>query len=731
MKRILCLVLSLLLAVSLFVSCGTGDGNTDPQTETRPGTESITQAGTESDTASESASETESETETEEVFSVDPSHAKTPLMGWASWTLYHADISEEKITAAAQALVDLGLAELGYTYVNIDDGFQYGRGEDGRLIVHPERFPDGMKQMADVIHSLGLNAGIYSDAGALTCGYLYSGQTENDDVGLYGFEEQDLRMYFDEWGYDFIKVDWCGGAYLGLSRKEQYTGIGEIIQKIAEESGRTLLYNICCWEFPGEWASEVACSWRTGSDISPNFASILYQIDRCKPLARYQSPGHVNDPDMLEVGMGMTAAEDRSHFAMWCMLSAPLMLGNDLTAISPETLEIISNRALIEIDQDPACIPATVLFERDGVEVWQKDLGKAGSDTTAIALLNRSDERQTVTVTWDELGYGAVTEVTDLWSGDVVSPENGITVTLEPHDTAVFRMTGTRRETVKEVQADILVTEGEDIFDLSEFGKSDWICFGTLYGVVGVSKKTDIPYLSVTFSDVTERSECLYTACFWMGDGEDRAPSGFTSDGSCFRSVGSSFDIQVLTDQTPVLLSAAIGVGGAEVTVEILDGNRVIRTETISGAQSEEAPATVLTVLLSATESGYLTVRLTLTDRGEDPSLSIYGVALSPVAEETEPELTDAETARGLLESGAVLLDVRSPEEYAEGHPAGAVSLPYDTILTTVTELYPDRDTVILTYCSRAKRSLQAYFLLRYLGYTNVYWIGSCDPYAT
>lgn len=281
---------------------------------------------------------------------------KTPIMGWASWNAYRTDITEESILSQAKKLQELGLQELGYVFVNVDDGWQNGRGEDGLVNINTERFPSGMKALADTLHDMGFYAGIYTDAGASTCGWESDNEKNNDDVGLYGHDEEDLRRYLIEWGYDFIKVDWCGGRRQNLSKQQRYTTIGNIVKEIEKETGDDKIYNVCCWSFPGEWVTDVADSWRTGGDIFNNFGAVLEQLDNIKSLAKYNTPGHVNDLDMMQVGNGMTYEEDKSHFSMWCMMSTPLMLGMDLNSISDETLSIISNAELIAINQDPACI---------------------------------------------------------------------------------------------------------------------------------------------------------------------------------------------------------------------------------------------------------------------------------------------------------------------------------------------------------------------------------------
>ena len=160
-------------------------------------------------------------------------YRKTPVMGWASWNCFRTKISEKIMKEQADALISTGLADCGYIYLNMDDGFFGGRDDDGRLLMHKDRFPNGVKVIADYAHALGLTAGIYSDAGDNTCGFYYDNEDKSGfGVGLYGHEEDDLNMFLDEFGFDFIKVDWCGGLRLGLDPQEQYTKIGEIIDDI-------------------------------------------------------------------------------------------------------------------------------------------------------------------------------------------------------------------------------------------------------------------------------------------------------------------------------------------------------------------------------------------------------------------------------------------------------------------------------------------------------------------
>lgn len=378
-------------------------------------------------------------------------YRKTPLMGWASWNCYRTNISEEILKEQMEALVSTGLAECGYEYFNVDDGFFGGRDENGRLMFHKERFPNGIKVIADLAHEKGLKAGIYSDGGDNTCAFYYDNEGYNGvGVGLYQHEEQDLNMFLDEFGFDFIKVDWCGGVRLGLDEETQYTKISKIIDEIRHRTNRQLVYNICRWQFPGAWAAEVADSWRTGADICPNFDSVMHQLDNIKFLQRYCRPGHVNDLDMMQIGNGMNLTEERTHFAMWCMMSTPLMIGCDLTKLSKEQLDILKNKELIALNKDPACIQAFVIKEFTDAngellgEIWMKDLGEKNSKVKALAFLNRSEKSLDMEVLLKEAGFvGDIVSAKDLITDKEVDFTSEIKLSIEPRDVKVIKLVGT------------------------------------------------------------------------------------------------------------------------------------------------------------------------------------------------------------------------------------------------------------------------------------------------
>ena len=283
-------------------------------------------------------------------FKVDAQQGRAPMMGWSSWNTYRVKISSEIIKQSADAMVEKGLDKVGYQYINIDDGFFGGRDENGRLFCNPEKFPNGMKEVADYIHSKGLKAGIYSDAGANTCGSIWDNDTFGIGVGLWGHQQRDLDLFLKEWGYDFLKVDFCGGDKLGQDKKERYTSVYEGIQA----TGRTdVRYNICCWAFPGTWAINMGDSWRIHGDITNKFRSVKQIIDKNLYFAQYASPGHYNDMDILEIDRGLTLEQERTHFSMWCIMSSPLMIGCNMKTIRDESLAIIKNEELIVINQDP------------------------------------------------------------------------------------------------------------------------------------------------------------------------------------------------------------------------------------------------------------------------------------------------------------------------------------------------------------------------------------------
>ncbi len=338
-------------------------------------------------------------------------NAKAPIMGWSSWNNFRVNIDEKMIKEQADAMIASGLYDAGYRYVNIDDGFFGGRDASGNLYADSTKFPSGMKALADYIHSKKLKAGIYTDAGANTCGSIYDKDEKGIGVGIYGYINQDCNTFFNIWGYDFIKVDWCGGKRMKLDEETEYTKISMAIKAINKDIG----YNICRWQFPGEWAIDKADSWRISSDIRSEFSSILKIIDLNVNLYKYSSPGHYNDMDMLQVGRGMSYDEDKAHFSMWCMLNSPLLAGNDLRKMSTKTVEILTNKELIALNQDKGFYQARRIFKEGSIEVWEKLLGKDGKNGSAIAVLNRGGKVAPFDLKPALVHLKESTKIRDLW----------------------------------------------------------------------------------------------------------------------------------------------------------------------------------------------------------------------------------------------------------------------------------------------------------------------------
>jgi len=372
--------------------------------------------------------------------------AVTPQMGWNSWNSFACDINEQLIRDTADAMVRQGLKDAGYEYVNIDDCWHGKRDENG--VIHPDaqRFPSGMKALADYVHSKGLKLGIYSDVGATTCG---------GHPGSRGHEYQDAITYA-AWGVDYVKYDWCDSK--GLSPIGAYTTMRDAIRS----AGRPMLFSMCEWgdNKPWEWAADVGHSWRTTGDIYPcwdcelshsSFSrlGVMRILDKQAGLRKYAGPGHWNDMDMLEVGMGMTADEDRAHFAIWAMMASPLILGNDLRSMPESTRRILSNKDVIAINQDKAGIQAWKFMDASPLEYWAKPLA---NDEWAIMVLNRGEQAANISYDWkahllsDDLTKREadfkrkVYNWRDIWGGKSGDTSKKLETKVAPHSVLLLRL---------------------------------------------------------------------------------------------------------------------------------------------------------------------------------------------------------------------------------------------------------------------------------------------------
>jgi len=362
--------------------------------------------------------------------------AKTPPMGWNSWNKYHCDVSEALIMQMADAMVSSGMKDAGFEYIVIDDCWQIARDENGEIVADKDRFPHGMKYVADYVHSKGLKFGIYSCAGKLTC--------EKRPGGL-GHEYQDARTYA-RYEVDYLKYDWCNSST--QDAKSSYANMRDALYA----AGRPIVFSICEWgsNKPWEWAGDVGHLWRTTGDIGDSWNSLINIFNQQKDLARYAGPGHWNDPDMLEVGNGgMTYEEYKTHFSLWCMLASPLMAGNDLQNMTPETKSILLNKEIIALDQDSLGRQAVCYRDNGDYQIWIKVLA---NNEKAICLLNKSDEKKSVMVDYALLAKANTGRrsgpamnlenyrVRDLWEHkDLNLKETSIFVDLLPHTVKVYR----------------------------------------------------------------------------------------------------------------------------------------------------------------------------------------------------------------------------------------------------------------------------------------------------
>jgi alpha-galactosidase len=394
--------------------------------------------------------------------------AATPAMGWNNFHHFINNFTHTTFEQAADAMVSSGLKAVGYQYINIDDSWATSRGADGNLVVDTQKFPGGIKALADYVHTKGLKLGIYTGRGTMTCAKF---------PGSYGYEAKDIAL-FASWGIDFVKVDNCY-PNVGTSTSTDRTQMGGTVDgtvpnqryQTAQQAdftawangikaaGRPMLFSICAWWFY-TWEPTLGNMFRTTKDIKSNWTSFLATLDGnggdttrytdanfpAPGIAQYAGPGHFNDPDMLEVGNtvaggGMTIVEQQSQFSLWAIMAAPLILGNDLTNMSAQTLGIIANAEVIAVDQDPLGKQGTPISTSITLEVWSKPL--AASKSYAVALFNRTAAAANITVTWSSLGLTGAATVRDLWAKqDLGSMAAQYTVNVASHAVVILKIVG-------------------------------------------------------------------------------------------------------------------------------------------------------------------------------------------------------------------------------------------------------------------------------------------------
>ena len=418
--------------------------------------------------------------------------AATPPMGWNPWNAFRTEVDEGKIMANADKIKSSGLAAAGYRYINLDDGWWLKRGADGRMIIRTSIFPSAatgphgqtsFRPLTDRLHAMGLKAGIYTDSGKNSCSQRWDPQSPNlpegtvleREIGLDGYEYQDLRLYFQEWGFDYVKVDACGLADYGRDNETvvagqyeefkpqfargqpgssdldgvetRYARIGRLSKELSSDTDPVLA--ICVW---GEadsrrWGGMHGNLWRTSADIEPKWESLLHNFDSAAKREMYAGPGRWNDPDMLAIGLGEFdgnhLTEAKTHFSLWSILSAPLLMGFDLNKAPQPILEILLNQEVIAVNQDRAGNQGAIVHDDGKVQVLVKTL--AGSGERAVAVFNRGTDNTDVVVTWRQLKLKAGTEasVRDLWMHKDLPPGlDKLLVSVAPRETRMLKVVG-------------------------------------------------------------------------------------------------------------------------------------------------------------------------------------------------------------------------------------------------------------------------------------------------
>ena len=513
-------------------------------------------------------------------------------MGWSSWNTYSINISDSLIMRQADAMVETGLKDVGFKYINIDDGYFGGRDmESGQLLIHPTRFPGGMKPVVDHIHSLGLKAGIYSDAGYNTCGNYWNRDTIAQNVGLYGHERQDAEFFFNELGFDFIKVDFCGGTAwqnnqrLALDPQTRYTAIHEAIEATGRKDVRL---NVCRWDYPGTWVSDVSTSWRISGDISSRWQSVKGIIAQSLYLSAYAFDGHFNDMDMLEVGRTMSAEEDRTHFGMWCIMASPLLIGCDMTNLKPETLQLLLNEELIALNQDPLYLQAYVVRHDGDTYVLAKDLLEREGLVRAAALYNPTDDPIVISVDMAELCLTGEVKVRDLFARrDLVPVEAGGTLSLAvpAHGCRIVRLEaqGRAERTLYEAETAYL-SSYQELYNSSVVGSAFYQANDLASGRMVATGLGGTPVNDIRWRNVYSDKGGKYTLTFrCIPNARSVTPAGRMGQAS-----GGSFYVAVGDGEGQMVrLAGTEGVVDVTVDVTLSAGDNEIRLYNDRGAMPD------------------------------------------------------------------------------------------------------------------------------------------------
>ena len=521
-----------------------------------------------------------------------------PLMGWSSWNTYGFQINDSVIQAQADAMVKLGFKDCGYNHINIDDGFFGGRDAEGNLLIHPERFPNGLRGLVDYIHSKGLKAGIYSDAGRNTCA-SYWGKPKDEigrGVGLYGHDAADFDLYFnpDKLNFDFIKIDYCGADAgnndegLDLDVEQRYK---EIYAAIKATGCDDVTWNICRWAFPGTWACDIVDSWRTTEDIYLGWASVKSIINQSLYLSAYTTYGHYNDMDMLEVGRGLTDEEDKTHFGMWCIMSSPLLIGCDMNDIKGNALELMQNKELIALNQNTLGLQAYVVDRMNGGYVLVKDVDVKYGTKRAVAFYNPTDAAIDMNIAFSKVELAGEVAVRDLFAKKNVGVyENSFSVSVPAHGTRIYTFDAQERleRTLYEAETawltDYQEIKNNEVYGTAVYGEKSNCSGGVAVGWLGNRDSNDLQWRNVYSKEGGEYTLRVY---FITGDNRTMKLSvnggealTFTGNSGGWGTVGfAEFDVVLEKGENVVRLFNENGYMGDIDKMELVNKNAPVVTE--------------------------------------------------------------------------------------------------------------------------------------------------------